>query len=522
MVMQLLNMFSIVSLLFLTSCFMVGPDYKEPSKRVAKHWVQPGKTVHETPTRNAYWWKAFHDPTLSCLINLGYRNSYNIQIAAIRVLKARALLAQSTGKLYPQKQDFGANLMYQRIGGQEFQFVLPPSFVTAMYGLSASWELDFWGKYKRKILSDNAGFLSSYAAYDSALVSLTGDIATTYISIRTYEELAKVIEYNIKVQETSYNIANTRYLEGETNQLDVQFAKTELYKTRAMLPSVLADLQRSKDKLGVLLGETPDKVNNLIAKSYGIPKAPDDVAVGIPCESITFRPDVYESRLKAIAQLEGIGAVKANLFPAFSLTGSFGFSANDINNSSLSELFNWSSRMAIVGPTVLWPIFNYGQITNMVRQQDAAFQEALLSYLQIVLNAQQEIQDNITGFIQAKKAVVEYKVATQAAVKSTDISMIRYKEGETDFTAVLLAQNIQLSVQKSLTQAKGDVPTALVMLYRSLGGGWQIRGSNDIVANEIKKEMASRTYWGSLLEQKNHVPPKTKRDKFEELYLPSW
>ncbi len=522
MVAQLIKIISIVSLLLLTSCFMVGPDYIEPTKRVAQHWVEPGKTVHETPIHNAYWWKVFHDPTLSCLINLGYRNSYNLQIAATRVLKARALLAQSVGSLYPQKQNFLSNLTYQRIGGQEFQFVLPPSFTTALLGMSANWELDFWGKYRRKILSDDAGFLSSYAAYDSALVSLTADIASTYISIRTDEELIKVIEKNIKIQETSYNIAKTRYEEGETNQLDLQFAKTELYKTKASLPRVRADLQRSKDKLGVLLGETPDKVNNLIAKSYGIPKAPTEVAVGIPMESINYRPDVYESRLKAIAQLEGIGAVKATLFPAFSLSGTFGFSSNDINNSSLSELFNWANRMAFVGPSVLWPILNYGQLTNMVRQQDAAFQEALLSYLQVVLTAQQEIQDNITGFIQSKKAVSEYKVASQASTKATGISIIRYKEGETDFTSVIIAQNIQLNVQKALTEAEGDVPNALVMLYRSLGGGWQIRGCNDIVANEIKQEMARRTYWGNLLKQKNHIPPRTKRDRLAELYLPNW
>lgn len=522
MVMQLFKISSVVSLLFLTSCFMVGPDYKEPTKRVAKHWVQPGKTVHETPIRNAYWWKAFHDPTLSCLINLGYRNSYNIQIAAARVLKARAILAQSTGKFYPQSQNFSSNLTYQRIGGQEFQFVLPPAFTTAMYNVSANWELDFWGKYKRKILSDDAGFLSSYAAYDSALVSLTADIAATYISIRTYEELVKVIEANIKVQEASYHIANTRYSEGETNQLDERYAMTQLAKTKADLPSVIIELQKSKDRLGVLLGEPPDKVNELIAKSYGIPKAPENIAVGIPIEAINFRPDVYEARLKAIAQLEGIGAIKANLLPAFSLSGTFGFSSNDINNASLGELFNWSNRMAFAGPSFIWPILNYGQITNMVRQQDAAFQESLLSYLQVVLNAQQEIQDNITSYIQSKKSLVEYNVANKSAVKATDISIIRYREGETDFTAVLLAQNIQLAVQKSLTQARGNVPSSVVMLYRSLGGGWQIRGSNDIVANEIKQEMARRTYWGSLLEQKNHTPAITKRDKFKELYLPKW
>lgn len=522
MVGQYLKVVLVAVFLGLGSCFMVGPDYKEPSKRIAKQWVNPGKTVHPTPIRNGYWWKAFHDPTLSCLINLGYRNNYNLQIAATRVLKARALLAQSVGNLYPQQQKILSNLTYQRIGGQQFQFVLPPSFTTAMSAVSASWEIDFWGKYKRKILSDNAGFLSYYAAYDGALVSLTADIAATYINIRTYEELQKVIEDNIKVQETSFKIADTRYTAGETNQLDLQFAKTELYKTKAALPTILTDLQRSKDRLGVLLGVTPDAVAKLIAKSYGIPKAPANIAVGIPLQAINFRPDVYEARLKAISQLEGIGAIKANLYPAFSLSGTFGFSANDINNSSLGELFNWSNRMAFVGPTVLWSIFNYGQITNMVRQQDAAFQEALLSYLQTVLTAQQEIQDNITSYVQSKKALDEYNIANKAALKSTNISLVRYKEGETDFTAVLLAQSMQLSVQKSLTQAMGNVPASVVMLYRSLGGGWQIRGSNDIVANEIKQEMARRTYWGNLLTQQNHIPPKTKSARLKELYLPNW
>lgn len=508
--------------LCLSSCLMVGPDYKEPAKRVANHWVEPGTTVHEKPIQNAYWWKTFQDPTLSCLINLGYRNNYTVQMAASRVLKARATLAQSVGKLYPQKQDFIGNLTYQRIGGQEFEFVLPSTFTSALLGVSANWEIDFWGKYRRKVLSDDAAFLSSFAAYDNALVSLTADIATTYINIRTYEQLIKVIQQNIDVQQQSYNITETRYNEGETSQLDVQFSKTELFKTKGSLPTVKRDLQKAKDLLATLLGVTPDKVNELIAKSYGIPKPPSDVAVGIPFDSITHRPDVYEARLKAMTQLQGIGAVKATLFPAFSLGGTFGFAANDINNSSLSQIFNWANRTAFVGPSVLWPILNYGQLTNMVRVQDAAFQESLLNYLQVVLTAQQEIQDNITSFIQSKKSVAEYKVASNSSVKSTDISRIRYLEGEMDFTAVLIAQSIQLDVQKTLTQAEGDVPKNLVALYRSLGGGWQIRGRGDIVANEVKQEMARRTYWGNLLKQKNHVPPRTKRDRLEELYIPNW
>src|SRR3990167_11425066 len=220
MVAQILK-FLVLALLFsLNSCLLVGPDYKEPAKKVAEHWSLEDKSVREAPINNANWWEQFKDPTLSCLMKQGYHNNINLQAVAARVLKARAILAQSVGKLYPQKQDMTGNLIYQKIGGQDLQFVLPPSFTTAVLGASAAWEMDFWGKYRRQVLANNASFLSSYAAYDNALVSLTADIATTYINIRTTEELISVTKKNIAIQDIGLRIAEARYKEGETNLLD--------------------------------------------------------------------------------------------------------------------------------------------------------------------------------------------------------------------------------------------------------------------------------------------------------------
>lgn len=522
MVTQILKSIIVALLISLCSCMMVGPDYKEPDKKIAAHWIDSDNKIKEAPIQNANWWQLFHDPTLSCIINQGYHNNISIQIAASRVLKSRAMLAQAVGKLYPQRQEFVGNLTYQRIGGQYLQFVLPPDFSTAMLGLGAAWEFDFWGKYRRQVLANNASFLSSYAAYDSALVSLTSDIAIVYINIRTTEELIKVIKRNISIQTTALKISEARYTEGETNSLDVQLAKAELYKTKASLPMLRSSLRKYKDVLGVLLGTTPDKVDALIVKSYGIPRVPAEVAVGIPHEALVKRPDIFEARLKAVAQLEAIGAVKANLYPAFSLSGTFAFSSNTINGSSLNEIFNWSNRMALAGPSVAWPILNYGRIINAVREQDAAFQEALLNYQDLVLKAQQEVQDNITGFIEKKNATKLLYISNNAAIKATELSMIRYREGESDFIPVLDSERQQLRIERSLTSAKGDIPKALVALYRSLGGGWQIRGCNDIVSNQVKAEMSRRTNWGNLLAQKNHQPPRTKMQELEELYLPNW
>jgi NodT family efflux transporter outer membrane factor (OMF) lipoprotein len=354
------------------------------------------------------------------------------------------------------------------------------------------------------------------------LVTLIADVATTYINIRTIEELIDVTKTNIKVQRTGFDIATSRFRAGETSLLDVQQAKTELYQTIATLPEQVSRLQRYKDALAVLLGTTPDKMDGLLAKKKGIPKAPSKIAVGIPKETLVQRPDIYQARLEAIAQSESIGATKANLYPSLSIAGAFAFAANTISGSSISDIFNWSNRNVLAGPSINWPILNYGQITNAVRAQDAVFQQSLLNYLNLILKAQQEVQDDITQFIEAKNAERTLIIANKSAIKSTQLSLIRYREGESDYTTVLDSERQQLRVQTSLTNAKGDIPKALVALYRALGGGWQLRGCNDIVPLKIKDEMAARTNWGNLLQQKNHQPAVAKRQRTKERFLPNW
>lgn len=513
---------TILSCLLLTACMMVGPNYKEPKKPVARHWLKKDKDVKEARIQDAHWWTVFHDPNLTSLIHQGYQNNLSLQSTGVHVLQARAQLAQAVGSLYPQQQAMMGNLTYNRIGGGSLQTLLPSNFYTALLGFTASWEIDFWGKYRRAILSNDAAFLASYAAYDNALVTLTADIATTYIDIRTTEELIEVTKKNIQVQAIGLQIAKSRYSAGQTSLLDVEQAQTEYSKTQSTLPTLRSNLQHQKDMLGVLLSTTPDKVDALLGKKHGIPVAPSKVAVGIPKEAMIRRPDIFQSRMEAIAQSEAIGAAKANLFPSFSLSGTFAFGSNTISGNSLGEIFNWSNRTATAGPGFNWPLLNYGQITNTVRAQDAVFQQAVLKYVNSVLKAQQEVQDNITQFIETKNSERYLLTANNAAIKSTKLAIIRYREGESDYTPVLDAERQQLSVQTSLTNAKGDIPKALVALYRSLGGGWQIRNCNDIVPEQIKREMAARTNWGSLLKQQNHQPATNKKQLIKETLLPTW
>lgn len=512
----------VVAYLLLTACMMVGPDYKEPKKHVTRHWLKQDNTVKEAPFKHEKWWAVFHDKNLTSLINKGYQGNLSLQSTGVRVLQARAQLAQSVGSLYPQQQAITGSYNYNRIGGGQLQTVLPTVFDTALLGFSANWEVDFWGKYRRAIQSKNATFLASVAAYDNALVTLTADIANTYINIRMDETLIKIIKENIAVQKMSLQIARSRFKAGQTSLLDVEQAQTELSETESTLPSAVSNLQRQKDALAVLLGTVPKDVDGFLEKKQKIPRAPFQVAVGIPIETLARRPDIHQARLEAIAQSEAIGAAKANLYPSFSLVGTFVFASNNINGNSLGDIFQWSNRAITAGPSLNWPVLNYGQITNAVRTQDAVFQQALLNYLNLVLKAQQEVQDNITRYIEAKKTEQSLVTANTSAVKSTKLAIIRYKEGENDYTTVLDAERQQLRVQMSLTNAQAEVPQALIALYRALGGGWQIRNGNDLVPGEIKAEMAMRTNWGCLLKQQNHRPPDTEWEHIKQLYLPNW
>ncbi|EHL32016.1 efflux transporter outer membrane subunit [Legionella drancourtii] len=507
--------------LLLSAC-MVGPNYKEPPKQVAMHWAKKNASVKEKSFKDTKWWQEFHDPVLTSIIYQGYHNNLSLQAAGVKVLRARAQLAQAVGGLYPQQQLISGSYNYTRIGGTSFQQILPSSFDTASLGFSANWELDFWGKYRRAIQANDAAFLESLAAYDNALVTLTSDVATTYIKIRTYEEQIRITKANIIVQKMGLRIARARYNAGQASLVDVEQALTELAQTEATLPANVANLQKQKDALAVLLGTIPNGIDSVIQKSQGIPKAPSSVAVGIPKEALARRPDIHQARLEAVGQSASIGATKADLYPALSLSGAFAFSSNNIGQSSITDIFHWANRNIVAGPSLSWPILNYGQITNAVRAQDASFQQALLNYMNVVLKAQQEVQDNITAYIEAKKAAHFLTQANTAAIKSLQLALIRYKEGETDFTPVLNAEQQQLSVQTSLVKAQGDIPQALVALYRALGGGWEIRGGDDVVSQQIKTEMAARTNWGTLLQQPNHQPPVTRKQKIKELYLPKW
>jgi outer membrane protein TolC len=222
--------------------------------------------------------------------------------------------------------------------------------------------------------------------------------------------------------------------------------------------------------------------------------------VGIPADLLRRRPDIRSAEQAAAAQSALIGATKAQLYPAFSLSGSFGFTSSDIDGASLSDVFKWSSRTVSFGPAVTWNIFNYGQITNQVRAQDANFQQAILSYQNTVLQAQQEVEDALASFLGSQDSAALLTEAVAAGKRSVELATFQYREGATGYTTVLTAQQNLFEQQDNLAVTQGDVAQGLISLYRALGGGWQTRQGQDFVRDDIRQAMAGRTDWGGLLE----------------------
>jgi outer membrane protein TolC len=212
---------------------------------------------------------------------------------------------------------------------------------------------------------------------------------------------------------------------------------------------------------------------------------------------------------------------KADLFPAFSLSGNFGFSATDVGRFTLADMFQSKSRSWGFGPSVQWNIFNYGRIMNQVRVQDARFQALLINYQNTVLKAQQEVENALIAFLKSQQRAEKLAGSAAAAKKSVDLAFLQYSEGITDFTTVLTAEQNLLTVQDSLAITVGEISNNLVKVYRAMGGGWQLAEGQNPVSAENTAQMAARTNWGHLLTLVT-LPPQPLTPPKHQVRPPQW
>ena len=490
---------------------MVGPDYQSPPAPAAVAYLEANQPSVDTKTQEyETWWRVFDDPVLDQLIKTAYGQNLTLVAAGTRVLQARAELGVAIGDFYPQSQQATSSLIYTRPSHAD-PTASPQSQVSGFWraslGASVDWELDFWGKFRRAIQSADAAYLASIASYDDTLVTLLGDVATTYIGIRTLQTRIAIAQDNIVKQKKALAIAEARFHGGAATKLDVYQAQNVLGQTEAAVPQLTAQLKQGLNALSVLLGMVPQPLDNLLRGPQTIPVPPMTVAVGIPADLVRRRPDIRAAELAAMSQSAQIGFAEANLYPAFSLFGTFGTISANVNSNKLSELFMGKGITFGFGPTFQWNILNYGQITNTVRVQDAKLQELLVDYQNSVLTAQQQVENGLATFLESRKEVDDLRRSVTAANAAVGLAILQYQLGTRDFTTVLTAEQNLYTAQNDLATAEGNVSTGLAAVYRALGGGWQIRDNNEFVPTQTVEEMRNRTNWGDLLPPSNQRPP---------------
>jgi NodT family efflux transporter outer membrane factor (OMF) lipoprotein len=480
-----------------TSACMVGPGYVRPPIAVADDWAETGHpAVRQDPSQPVtHWWEVFSDPVLTHLVDTAVAQNLSLRSAGVRVLAAQARRGIAIGGLFPQEQLFSAS--YQRLIRSEnavTPFAGPRSLNGWQAGFDAAWELDLWGKFRRAIEASDADLLGAVASYDDVLVSLVAEVATTYLTLRTLDERLAVADDNVRVQHDSLEIARVRFEAGGTSELDVQQAATLLHDTEATIPLLETLREQSVHSLCVLLGLPPQDLAIYLDGTGRVPQVPISVAVGLPADLLRRRPDVRSAELAAEAQSARIGVSAADLLPAFALVGSIGLSAEDA-----AKFFAGHSFTASAGPSVQWPILNYGRIANDVRLQDATFQELATNYQNAVLVAQQEVEDALVGYVRGAERVARLGEAVDAAHRAVDLSLIQYREGATDYTSVLNSQQAKLRLEDEYVNTRGLLALNVVSLYKALGGGWELRDGNDFVPAETREAMQQRTRWGGLI-----------------------
>ena len=519
-------------LLLLAGCTKVGPDFVKPDAPVADGWTQAGELqLIPTGTDHASWWRAFNDPVLDKLVDEAYNQNLTLQIAGLRILEARAQLGLAVGSAWPQQQQVNLDISYNSPSDNTAGSAAATSTWTYGIGASIGWEIDFWGKFRRGIEAADADLLTSIADYDTFLVSLTAEVANTYVVLRTFEERMAIAGENVKIQERSLEIADVRFRNGATTELDVQQAKTLLYSTQATIPALQTGLIQSQNALSILLGKPPGHIQKILAGEGKIPAPPVEVAVGIPADLLRRRPDVRAAELQAAAQSALIGVAKADFYPSVALLGSIGLSATQNSattasgKSGIDEWFTGDSLTYMGGPSVTWNIFNYGQISNNVRTQDARLQQLLVNYKNVVLGAAKEVEDSTVGFVRSQEQSHFLIDSVTAAKRSVTLAVIQYRDGATDYTRVLNTQQALIAQQDQSTVTRGDIAQNLIALYRALGGGWQLRAGRDFVPDSLKEVMSERTDWGDLLtpeEAQTLIPPTTVPDDSYRWPKPFW
>jgi len=448
---------SLIALL-LTGC-MVGPDYSRPSVDIPTAWRVSDKDAKQLA--NLTWWETFNDPVLNQLVTDALHENKDLLIASARMEEYAARYGVSRADLFPQV-GAGADAYRQKN-------TLPGTNLKGRYNtydafLSASWEIDLWGRIRRQNEAARAQLLASEHGRRGVVLSLISNVVSAYINLRDLDRQLEIAIATAKTREASYKVFQYRFDGGVISLAELSQNKSQYEEALATIPVLEKAIAQQENALSVLLGRNPGPIKR--GKTIDELSMPG-VPAGLPSGLLARRPDILESEQNLVAANALIGVAKAAYFPSISLTGTTGVASSDLSN-----LFDSSSGTWQYGAKVNLPIFTAGKIASQVRVAEAQQQQALLAYQRSVQIAFREVNDALIDQQQTRAQLETQRSQVGSLQQYAQMANLRYDNGYTSYIEVLDAERSLFNAQLQTTKTQQALFQSMINLYKAMGGGW--------------------------------------------------
>ena len=458
-----------LAVIALLSCgCTVGPNYKKPTASVPPTYrgLVPdanGSNSSGPSLGDQKWFEVFQDEQLRSLIRTAIEQNYDVRIAAARILAAQAQLGITRADQFPSVAG-GASLVDQRSARSS----LVPAFEAGVgqLNVSAAWELDFWGKFRRATEAARANLLASEAARQEVIVTLVANVSVAYFQLRALDLELEISQRTLASRRESLRLTHVLADGGSTSLLDVRQAEQLVFTAAAEIPVLEQQIEQQENLISILLGKNPDTVTR--GPKLTDQPHPPEVPPGLTSSLLERRPDIRAAEQQLIAANAEIGVARAAYFPQISLSGNAGF-----ETTALTSLFSGPAGAWTYGASLTQPIFTAGRIRSNVRFAEAQQQGALLFYQQTIQSAFRNVSDALIADRKSKEFRVQQELLFQSAQDAARLSHMRYNGGVTGYLEVLTNETNAFSAELELVQAQLNELLALVQVYQALGGGWQ-------------------------------------------------
>jgi multidrug efflux system outer membrane protein len=408
------------------------------------------------------WWQLFEDPQLQILIGEALRDNRDLRQAVARVNEVRARYYNVRADQFPTLDgSAGAGR------GNAAERFVPGAGIEDTYsaGLTAGYEVDFWGQYRRSTEAARADLLASVENQRTVLITLIADTASTYLLLRDLDARVVIAKDTVEARQDSTGIIRARYNKGTVPLLDVNQAEIEEADAMAVLAALRRQRQEAENALSVLIGSNPREI--MRGRSIRSQLYPVEVPAGLPATLLERRPDIRSAEQSLAAQTARIGVAKALRFPSISLTANGGYISDDLDDLLESDSELWDVRVDILGP-----IFDAGKRKAQIKVEIARTEQALNEYEQTVLEAMREVEDALVGIRYYREELLARSMQLRAARSASTLSRARYDGGITDYLEVLDSDRSLFDAQLAQSAVERLELVSIVRLYKALGGGW--------------------------------------------------